>query len=79
VVGGELAISWVIVLRVEGGAISRRAFRPFAGVGWAENCRMPNARSVFEMEAESRIDQIEESERERGAPRGGGERENVRG
>ena len=30
-VGGNLAISWVMLLRVQGGAISKRANRPFAG------------------------------------------------
>jgi hypothetical protein len=43
VVGGELAISWVTVLRVEVGAISRRANSLCASIVWAGNCRMSSA------------------------------------
>jgi hypothetical protein len=38
---------------------------------------MSNARVVFEMEAERRANQMAENRRERMAPRGGEERENV--
>jgi hypothetical protein len=42
------------------------------------NCKMSNARVVFEMEAEGRANLMGENKRERVAPRGGEERENVR-
>jgi hypothetical protein len=50
VVRGELVVSWVMVLRLEAGAILKRANRSGVGVVWAGNCRMSNARVVFEME-----------------------------
>jgi hypothetical protein len=77
VVEGKLAISWILLLRVEGGAISKRANRPVAGGVWAGSYKMSNARVVFEMEGGGWTNQMGESERERGAARGGGERENV--
>jgi hypothetical protein len=67
-----------MVLRVEGGAISKRANRPFAGGVWAGIYKMSNAWVVFEMEGGGRTNQMRESERERVAARGGGEREKVR-
>jgi hypothetical protein len=54
VVGGELAISWVRVLRVEGGAIPVKANSLCASGVCAGNCKMSNARVVSEMEAEGR-------------------------
>ena len=76
-VGGELAISWVTVLRVEVGTIPIRANSLCASIVRAGNCKM-SARVVFEMEAEGCVNQIAENKRERMVPRGGGERENVR-
>jgi hypothetical protein len=77
VVKGELAISWVTVLRLEVGAIPKRANRSGAGVVWAENCRMSKARVVFEMEAEGGANRRAMNERERVAAHGSGGRENV--
>jgi hypothetical protein len=77
VVGGGLAISWLMVVRVEVGAVPIRANSPCASVVWAGNCRMSNTRVVFEMEAEGQANQIEKTKKERVAPRGGGKRENV--
>jgi hypothetical protein len=54
VVGGELAISWIRVLKVEGGAIPVRANSLCASGVWAGNCKMSNTRGVSEMEAEGR-------------------------
>jgi hypothetical protein len=67
-----------MVLRVEGGAISKRANRPFAGGVWIGSYRMSNARVVSEMEGGGWTNHIGKSERERVAARGGGERKNVR-
>jgi hypothetical protein len=77
VVGGELAISWFTVLKVEVGAISRRANSPCASIVWARNWRMSNAR-MFEMEAEGHADRATKNERERVARHGSGERKKVR-
>jgi hypothetical protein len=67
---GELAISWVTVLRVEVGAIPKRANRlPNTSVVWAGNCKMSNARVVFEIEAEGCMNWQAENERERVAAR----------
>jgi hypothetical protein len=77
VVGGELAISWVRVLRVEGGAILVRAKSSCASGVCARNCKMSNARVVFEIEAEGRANQMAENKRERVASCGGEERESV--
>jgi hypothetical protein len=63
---------------VEGGAIPVRANSLCANGMCARNCKMSNARVVFEMEAEGRANLMGENKRERVAPRGGEERENVR-
>jgi hypothetical protein len=64
--------------RMDFGAISKRANRWCASVVWVGNCRMSNAQVAFEMDARGHANQMGESDRERVAPRGGGERENVR-
>jgi hypothetical protein len=45
VVGGELAILWIMVLRVEVGAISIRANKLCASVMWAKNLQDVNCTS----------------------------------
>jgi hypothetical protein len=74
-VGGELAISWVRMLRVEGGPIPVRANSSCASGMCAGNCKMSNAQVVSEMEAEGRANQMAKNKRERVAPCGGEERE----
>lgn len=64
-----MAISWIRVLRMEGGAIPVRANNSCANGVCAGNCKMSNAWVVFEMEAEGRANQIAENRRERVAPR----------
>jgi hypothetical protein len=65
------------VLRLEVGAIPKRANRLGVGV-WAGNCRMSNARVVFEIEAEGRANRWAVNKGERVAAQGGGGRENIR-
>ena len=60
VVEGKQAILWVTLLKVEGGAISKRANRPFAGGVWVGSYRMSNAWVMFEMEGRGRTNRMGE-------------------
>ena len=53
------------MLRLEAGAIPKRANRLGVGVVWAGNCRMSNIRMVFKMEVEGRANRRAYNKRER--------------